>query len=71
MWTASHTPEGNKAGEQRDVGVGDVVAGDAAIAAVADVPGAEQIVLAQHDMGAVGDGVRKRVRRSGRAGYGV
>ena len=39
-----------------DVAVGDVVVGDAAIGAVADVLGAEEIVLAQLHMGAVGDG---------------
>ena len=32
---------GDEAGEQGDVGVGDVVVGDAAIAAVANVPGAD------------------------------
>ena len=50
---------GNEAVEQRDVVVGDVVVGDAAlaaIAAVADVSGAEQVALAQRDVGAVGDG---------------
>ena len=46
---------GDEAGEQRDVAVGDVVVGDAAVAAVADVLGADQVVLAQRDMGAVGD----------------
>ena len=47
---------GDEAGEQSDVGVGDVVVGDAAIAAVADVARADQIVLAQLDVRAVGDG---------------
>ncbi len=46
---------GNEAGEQRDVVVCDVVIGDPAIAAVADVPGTEQVVLAQLHVGAVGD----------------
>ena len=46
---------GDEAGEQGDVAVGDVVVGDAAIAAVADVPGPEQVVLAQLDVRAVGD----------------
>src|SRR3954467_11592694 len=46
---------GDQAGEQRDVGVGDVVVGDAAVTAVADVPRAEQVVLAQLHVGAVGD----------------
>ena len=39
----------DEAGEQRDVGISDVVIGDAVIAAVADVPGAGQVILAQRD----------------------
>ena len=48
-------PAGDEAGEQGDVGVGDVVVGDPAIAAVADVAGADEIILAQLDVRAVGD----------------
>ena len=47
---------GDEAGEQSDVGVGDVVVGDAAIAAIADMARADQIVFAQLDVRAIGDG---------------
>ena len=46
---------GDEAGEQGDVAIGDVVVSDAAIAAVANVPGAHEIILAQLDVRAVGD----------------
>jgi hypothetical protein len=46
---------GDEGCEQRNIAVGDVVIGDAAIPAVADVSGAEQVVLTQRDMGTVGD----------------
>jgi hypothetical protein len=47
---------GNEAGEQSDVGIGYVVVGDAAIAAVADVARADQVVFAQLDVRAIGNG---------------
>ena len=47
---------GNEAGEQSDVGIGYVVVGDAAIAAVADMARADQIVFAQLDVRAIGNG---------------
>ena len=47
---------GNEGREQRDIVVGDVVVGDAAVAAIADVPGTDEIVLTQHDVRAVRDG---------------
>src|SRR5208337_4510100 len=46
---------GDEAGEQGDVGICDVVVSDAAITAVADVPGADEIVLPELDVRAVGD----------------
>ena len=51
---------GDEAGEQGDVGIGDVVVCDAAIAAIANVRGSHEIILAELDVRAVGD------RRSGR-----
>jgi hypothetical protein len=47
---------GNEAGEQRDIGFGDVVVGDTSVSAVANVTGAEKIVLTELDVGAIGDG---------------
>ena len=44
-----------EAGEERDVGVGDVVVGDPTIAAVAEVLRSHQVILPQLHMGAVGD----------------
>jgi len=46
---------GDEAGEQGDIGVGDVVVSDTAISTVADVPGTNEIILAEFDVGAVGD----------------
>ena len=46
---------GDEAGEQGDVGIGDVVVSDTAIAAIANVPGPHEIVLAELDVRAVGD----------------
>ena len=48
-------PAGDEAGEQSDVGVGDVVIGDTAVATIADVPGSHEIVFAELDVRAVGD----------------
>ena len=47
---------GDEVAEQRDVGRRDVVVGDPAIAAVADVALAQEVVLTQLHVGAVGDG---------------
>jgi hypothetical protein len=60
----------DEAGEERDVAVSDVVVGDAAIGAVADVLGAQEIVLAQLHVRAVGDGgaAAAPVPRQGKAG---
>src|SRR5271154_5181434 len=38
-------PAGDEAGEQGDVGVGDVVVSDTAVAAIADVRGSYEIIL--------------------------
>ena len=46
---------GDEAGEQGDVGIGDVVVSDAAIATVTNVPGTHEIILAEPDVRAVGD----------------
>src|SRR5271157_2369244 len=45
----------DEAGEQRNVAVGDVVVGDTAIPAIADVLGADEIVFTQWNMGTIGD----------------
>jgi hypothetical protein len=45
----------NEAGEQRNVAVGDVVVGNTAVSTIADVLGADEIVLAQRNMGTIGD----------------
>ena len=74
MWTASQTPHGDKAGEQGDIAVGDVVVSHAAIGAIANMLGSQEIVLAQLHMRAVGDGGaaaapmprQKRNERTGR-----
>lgn len=45
----------DESGEQRNVVVGDMVIGNTAVAAIPDVLGADEIVLAQRNMGAIGD----------------
>ena len=47
---------GNEAGEQGDIAVGDVVVGDAAIAAVSNMLRAHEIVFAELHVRSVGDG---------------
>ena len=44
----------DETGEQGDVVVGDVVIGDAAIPTITDMSLAQEVVLAQRDVGAVG-----------------
>ena len=53
MLTASHTPHGMKWREERDVVVGDVVVGDPAVPAVADVRLGEEVVDQRVDLGPV------------------
>ena len=60
----------DEASEQGDGAVGDVVVGDAAIATVADVAGAEQIVLAELGRGCRPRSPRGRCPSAGARGSG-
>ena len=73
MWIASQTPHGMKLVKQRNVAVGDMVIGDTAVSAIADVLGADEIVFAQRNMGAIGDRCPACAPESwqGEAGIGV
>src|ERR1700733_12741381 len=48
-------PAGDEAGEQGDVGIGDVVVCDPTVAAIADVRGSDEIILAELDVRTIGD----------------
>ena len=49
-------PASNKAREERNVGVGDVVIGDAPVSSVSNVALAEEVVFDEFDVRTVGDG---------------
>src|SRR5277367_6502717 len=73
MWIASQTRHGMKLVNKRNVAVGDMVIGDTAVSAIADVLGADEIVFAQQNMGAIGDRCPACAPESwqGEAGIGV